>query len=179
MSRRQHLLSPGPRRVSINLRLLVALVAGTAAEARGGGCDDEEEEDDDDDDDEEEVCGHGVDGEEAEEAEEAEEGAREEAGCDTPAAPNGGAIARVCSGCNRKGGGGVRAPRASSDAAGYLHCLAWCAAMYLGGSCPDFGVSYSAHRAPTARQLASHLQEREAALGAPYKCRPSPHPPWP
>ena len=109
----------------------------------------------------------------------AEEGAREDAGCDTPAAPSGGAIARVCSGCNRKGGGGARAPRASSDAAGYLHCLAWCAAMYLGGSCPDFGVSYSAHRAPTARQLASHLQEREAALGAPYKCRPSPHPPWP
>ena len=172
MSRRQHLLSPGPRRVSINLRLLVALVAGTAAEARGGGCDDDDDEEEEEEE-EEEVCGHGVDGEEV------EEGAREDAGCDTPAAPNGGAIARVCSGCNRKGGGGARAPRASSDTAGYLHCLAWCAAMYLGGSCPDFGVSYSAHRAPTARQLASHLQEREAALGAPYKCRPSPHPPWP
>mmetsp|Transcript_30559 Transcript_30559/g.44398 ORF Transcript_30559/g.44398 Transcript_30559/m.44398 type:complete len:740 (-) Transcript_30559:233-2452(-) len=36
----------------------------------------------------------------------------------------------------------------------YLTCLAWCAAMYLTGTCPDYTMSYQYRKAPTATELA-------------------------
>jgi len=42
-----------------------------------------------------------------------------------------------------------------SDPSQYLTCLAWCTAMYLTGTCPDYAVTYQYRKPPTAADLES------------------------
>lgn len=144
----QHLLRPMAEEVEVNVHLLVELAGGTCETIASP---------------EEEWEGE----EEEEEQEEGEEelawgshGAGREAS--TAGVPGASAAARPppCSSARKR----PREALPRYDVDGYLHCLAWCAAMYLTGTCPDFSVAYTARAAPTAAQLARWLVVRDETV---------------
>jgi len=151
----QHLLRPTAEGVEIHLRLLVRL-AGGSCDAAGPDSEDLDEPmdlDEDPDEDEEE-------GDE-------EDDAGGQGGYGT--ATRGAALAPFTSAADGSVGSGrkrAREPSPRYDVEAYLRCVGWCAAMYLSGICPDFGVAYTARAAPTAAQLARWLQAQEAEAKA-------------
>ena len=166
----QHLLIPHADRVEINLAMLVRLLDGSPGGAHrdrpagnddvvddhGGGsgarsavdlsddpsakvaAQDGDDDDDDDDDDEEE----GMD-------EDGNEWEYDGDGNGDAASSN------RHQGRHRKG-----------NVEDYLHTLAWCAAMYLSGSCPDYTCAYSAAAAPSAAQIGEYHRELIGKQGA-------------
>lgn len=186
-----HLLVPTEGRVEINARMLVELIGGARrAGGNGGGSvgdmeadgdresdagddyDDDDEVDFDDFDDGDDGDNHGQHGQ--------QEGDRDANHPIDPATAmaaaalvNGvgdtlGQGSTSADGCG-SGTGRARA-RASVDVEGYLTTLAWCAHMYLSGTCVDYSISYSARSAPSASQLAAHVMRMESeAAGEPYR----------
>lgn len=55
------------------------------------------------------------------------------------------------------------------DVESYLRTLAWCAYMYLSGSCPDYSVTYASRTAPTAAQLAAFATKKQQESGSAYR----------
>lgn len=57
------------------------------------------------------------------------------------------------------------------DVESYLHTLAWCAYMYLSGSCPDYSIIYYSRKAPTADHLDAFAAKKQKENGK--ACHPS------
>lgn len=58
--------------------------------------------------------------------------------------------------------------KGGSNPSQYLTCLAWCAAMYLKGTCPDYTVVYQYKKSPTLSELAQ-FHDAKPALRPSYR----------
>ena len=60
----------------------------------------------------------------------------------------------------------IQPPSGAPSRPGPHAALAWCAAMYLSGSCPDYTCAYSAAAAPSAAQIGAYHRELIGKQGA-------------
>ena len=140
----QHLLVPHEDRVEINMVMLVRLARASCVRSSwngdggaggdGGGEEEGEEEEEGDEDKEDET-----------------EGLRLETHAEERSCRGGPPSSIATSSCSDDAA--FARPRARCDVEGYLHCLAWCACMYLCGRCPDYSCAYSAKVMPSTSSV--------------------------